>query len=160
MFFTPVISSTFFHYVPYMWIWRTEIPLLQFYAALIATSTTLSVLYHFYERKSDLLFRLNSLGTVLWILADLGIASYLLNPLLLLFIIISNSVVWALHHLILIEVRLRHIDYESVFSRWHLLSAAKSTIVTLLFYREVVEQEKLKSCIGPNEGLLLLSSSI
>jgi hypothetical protein len=162
MIFKPTVTTTFFHYVPYMVLALSNHLVLELYALVTFASTTLSVLYHFDNREQDtttLIYKLDHIGAGVWCLADIGLSLYLSNYPLLLFVLLSNGFVGILHHTIQLEREYRYHDYEWSHSVWHLISATKATILSVLFYLAVVHQEKLKLCPGPEAGLFLLPTA-
>ena len=159
MIFKPTVTTTFFHYVPYMVLALSNHLVLELYAILTFVSATLSVLYHFDNREQDtttLIYKLDHAFAGIWFLADVSLSLYLSNYLLLLFVLLSNGFVGILHHTIQLERIYRYNDYEWSHSIWHIISATKATILAVLFYLAVVHQEKLKLCPEPEAGSLLL----
>ena len=162
MFFKPTVITTFFHYLPYMILALSNRPALELYALLTFVSTTLSVLYHLDNREQDtstLIYKLDHLAAGLWCLADISLSLYLSNYYLLAFVLLSNGFVGILHYTIQLERHYRYRDYEWSHSVWHIISATKATILSVLFYLATVHQEKLKLCPEPLAGSFLLSGT-
>lgn len=159
MIFKPTVTSTFFHYVPYIILALSNYLVLELYALITFVSTTLSVLYHLDNREQDtttLIYTLDHIGAGVWFLADISLSLYLSNYYLLGFVLLSNGFVGVLHYTIQLERQTRYYDYEQSHSIWHILSATKATILAILFYLAVVHQEKLKLCPEPEAGPFLL----
>jgi hypothetical protein len=158
MIFKPTVTTTFFHYLPYMVLALSNHLVLELYALVTLVSATLSVLYHFDNREQDtttLIYKLDHLAAGLWFLADISLSLYLYNYYLLVFVLLSNGFVGILHYTIQIE-RVYRYNYEWSHSVWHIISATKATILSVLFYLAVVHQEKLKLCPEPEAGPFLL----
>ena len=112
--------SSLLLYAPFMLVARSDEPLIQLYAAVMLLSATLSV----WGGSSDM----DHAMAVAWGSYDIFLASYLRDPLLALFVIVSN-----VSTAVLSLVADRE-PYEWNRSLWHVIFSLKSLLIAALLY--------------------------
>ena len=126
-----LILTTLPHYVAMIPVWNH--PLLRRYCYTIATSTTLSILYHTYHESNTVIMWLDYVMALVWFLYDIS-WGLMMTPYSFSLLLILNGLVF------LANQSISHDDhYPARHSFWHLFSACKCICISVLISRTMFE---------------------
>ena len=129
----PVVLSTLPHFLALCFILNRarSSPLFAFYAAVIATSATLSIAWHAQHERKDWVFWADYALAMVWTITDFYVA-FATRPSALSSVAVANTTVLVANWLTDHWARKGTLPYAQGHSAWHLLSCAKSMYVAYL----------------------------